>query len=378
MLDLGVNPMAVNPSTIPRESQKKVRILLADDSKLVRKTATKILDDKFDLILAEDGEEAWKILTEDNTIQVVFTDLGMPNLDGYGLIQRIRQSDQDSINQIPIIVITGAAEEESVKLKVLDIGATDFIGKPFKSSDIIARADAHASYRSDKTTLQKNVNIDLLTGTLNLKGLLEKMDSDVSFIKRHNQSLALLKFELHDFKTITQSIGKTNAEKIIKNTAKILSKAIRKEDTVGRCDYASFLTILPMAKTEGVVQLAKRLTDVVKSFKLKMNGEIIDLRLTVGIATVQKGSSVSVERLLKAADKALANARSIEPGQVQLLKIQQSSTKKSGKTLSIDKLLEEILQGQTATDPEHLLLAMKQLRPLVKQLSAEQRQQLIQ
>ncbi|MGH1471810.1 MAG: GGDEF domain-containing response regulator [Cellvibrionaceae bacterium] len=370
--------MAVNPSTIPRESQKKVRILLADDSKLVRKTATKILDDKFDLILAEDGEEAWKILTEDNTIQVVFTDLGMPNLDGYGLIQRIRQSDQDSINQIPIIVITGAAEEESVKLKVLDIGATDFIGKPFKSSDIIARADAHASYRSDKTTLQKNVNIDLLTGTLNLKGLLEKMDSDVSFIKRHNQSLALLKFELHDFKTITQSIGKTNAEKIIKNTAKILSKAIRKEDTVGRCDYASFLTILPMAKTEGVVQLAKRLTDVVKSFKLKMNGEIIDLRLTVGIATVQKGSSVSVERLLKAADKALANARSIEPGQVQLLKIQQSSTKKSGKTLSIDKLLEEILQGQTATDPEHLLLAMKQLRPLVKQLSAEQRQQLIQ
>ncbi|MGI1679201.1 MAG: response regulator [Cellvibrionaceae bacterium] len=370
--------MAENTSPVPQELKTKPRILLADDSKLVRKTASRILGDKFDLILAEDGEEAWKILTEDKSIQVVFSDLGMPNLDGYSLIKRIRQSDQEHISNIPLIVITGAAEEESIKLRVLELGATDFIGKPFKSSEIIARADAHASYTNDKTKLQKNTNIDLLTSTLNRKALLDKLERDLSFIKRHNQNLALVKFEIHDFKKITESIGKENAEKIIKSTSNMLNKALRKEDSFGRCEYASFLTILPMAKTEGVVQLAKRLSEVVKSFKAKMNGEIIEMRLTVGIATVQKGASVTVDRLLKTVEKALTNARSIEPGQVQLLKIQQPVSKIEEKTISIDKLLEDILQGKAETDPTQLAMAVKQLRPLVKLLSPTHKRQLIQ
>src|SRR4051812_36892559 len=91
-------------------SEKKARVLLVDDSKLVRLTATKILATQFDLVLAEDGEEAWQKISEDNTIQVVFTDLGMPKLDGYGLIQRIRQSENEGIRNQPVIVITGAAE----------------------------------------------------------------------------------------------------------------------------------------------------------------------------------------------------------------------------------------------------------------------------
>ena len=87
---------------------KKARILIADDSKIVRVTASKILATQFDVVLAEDGEEAWEKICQDTSIQVVFTDLGMPRLDGYGLIQRIRQAEDEGIRNQPVIVITGA------------------------------------------------------------------------------------------------------------------------------------------------------------------------------------------------------------------------------------------------------------------------------
>ena len=362
----------------PLENVRKPRILVADDSKLVRKTATKILADKFDLVLAEDGEEAWERLTTDETIQVVFTDLGMPNLDGYGFIERVRQSETDRVRDIPIIVITGAAEEESVKQKVFELGATDFVTKPFKSTEIIARAEAHASYRHEKTNIEKNLDIDLLTGTLNRKGLDAKLDKDISFINRHKQNLALIIFELDNFKEIATKIKRQGAEKIIQHVSKVLGNAIRKEDSFGRYEFAKFVTILPMAKTEGVVLLAKRLCEHIKSFKLSVGGEQINLTMSVGIASVTKGNQTTANAMMLLALKALANANSVGPGEVQMLKMEgRQPTRPSVADVSIDSLLETIAQGQTDVATDQLKLAIEKLAPLVKLMSDQQKQQLL-
>lgn len=375
MVDSAPNASA---ESAPIENVQKPRILVADDSKLVRKTATKILSDKFDLVLAEDGEEAWKVITTDDTIQVVFTDLGMPNLDGYGLIERVRQSEHDRVRDIPVIVITGAAEEESVKQKVFELGATDFVTKPFKSTEIIARAEAHASYRHEKTTIEKNLDIDLLTGTLNRKGLDTKLEKDVSFINRHKQNLALIVFELDNFKTIATKIKRQGAERVIQHVAKVLGNAIRKEDSFGRYEFAKFVTILPMAKTEGVVLLAKRLCEHVKSFKLSVGGEQISLTMSVGIASVTKGSQTTAAALIQLAQKALANANAVGPGEVQLLKLEGRQTGKAPVAdVSIDSLLEVIAQGQTDVATEQLQVAVEKLLPLIRLMSDKQKQRLI-
>ena len=368
--------MAETANSTPAPSAAKPRILVADDSKLVRKTATKILAENFDLVLAEDGEQAWQCIESDSTIQVVFSDLGMPNLDGYGLIQRIRQSAVEHIRDLPIIVITGAAEEEAVRKQVFEIGATDFVGKPFKSTEIIARANAHASYRNDRENLQKNVDIDLLTGTLNRKGLAEKLEKDVSFINRHQQNLALIIFELDNFKQVAEKIKQKGAEKVIQQVAQLLGKAIRKEDSFGRYEYAQFLTILPMAKTDGVVQLSKRLCEHVKGFKLSMAGEQIAITMSVGIAAVTKGSAATAENLLECAKNALANARAVGPGEVQILKLESKAKQRVAVDVSIDALLEAIAQGQAEIESEKLDAAVKKLLPLMPLLSSAQKQRL--
>ena len=117
----------------------KQRLLIVDDSKVIRVTARKILRDHFETVEAVDGENAWEILNSSAPFSVIVSDLTMPNLDGFGLLERIRKSQQPHIREIPVIVITGANDSEAVKQRASTAGATDFIGKPFDSVHLLAR-----------------------------------------------------------------------------------------------------------------------------------------------------------------------------------------------------------------------------------------------
>lgn len=357
---------------------KKARILLADDSKLVRVAADKMLAEQFDLILAVDGEDAWMKISKDPSIQVVFTDLGMPKLDGYGLIQRIRQSENEHIRNQPVIVITGSSEEEDVRRQVFELGATDFITKPFKATEIIARAEAHANYQHDKDELQKNADIDRETGALNRQGLTRQLEKDVSFVNRHMENLGVVLFELDNFSATIQRIGQNGANRILKQTATALLEATRKEDSVGRYGPHQFAIVLPMAKTEGVVILAKRLCARVKAFKISLDGAPMTLSMSAGIATAPKGQAMTVDGLLNLAEQALQNARQVGHGEVQLLKCEAPEGDSDAAPVSIDSILEAMATGHVELADVPMNAILQQLRPLIDLMDESQKRRLLQ
>lgn len=356
---------------------KKARVLVVDDSKLVRLAANKILAENFDLVFAEDGEEAWQKICDDETIQVIFTDLGMPNMNGYELIERIRQSDNEGIRNQPVIVITGAAEEEGIRRKVLELGATDFITKPFKSTEMVARAEAHASYRRDHDNLQKNLDVDLLTGALNLAGVQKQIEKDVAFVNRHSENLAVILFELDNFASVVERIGKQTSDRIIKQLATVLLSAVRKEDSVGRYAPEQFIAILPMAKTEGVILLAKRLCAQIKAFKITVGGEPISISMSAGVATARKGSRATAEGLLQSAEQALVIAREVGPGEVQIVKLESNQADEASPVVSIDSLLEALSKGKTDVTEDQMETVLNRLLPLVALMSDNQKQRLL-
>lgn len=115
-------------------------VLIVDDSRLMRVAIKKILKDEFELIEAVDGEDAWAKLVAEPAVQCIFSDLSMPNLDGYGLLARVRGSGDAHIQALPFIVITGKEGDLGGLLEeVRGHGATDLVGKPFKTDEIIAR-----------------------------------------------------------------------------------------------------------------------------------------------------------------------------------------------------------------------------------------------
>lgn len=122
---------------------EKPRVLIADDSRIVRATLIKRIQGIFDFREAYDGQNAWETLLLDPTIRVVITDLTMPRLDGYGLLERIRSSKISRIRSVPVIVISGS-DEQAERDRVKAAGATELITKGIATAQLLSHLNVLA------------------------------------------------------------------------------------------------------------------------------------------------------------------------------------------------------------------------------------------
>lgn len=237
------------------------RVLLCDDSKMIRATARKMLGESFDLVLAESGEQAWATITSDPTILAVFTDVTMPGLDGYGLLRRIREDERTGVNELPVIIVTGD-QEESAREEALQHGATDFITKPFERSELIARANAYATrdqMRRQAQALQESQSQDTVTGLGNGRYLGSRLKSMRAYSVRHGLDMALIHLDLVDFDAIARTHGTSMAKRILREVGQVLAHRVREEDVLARVGKARFVALCPSCDRDGGQHLAQRL-----------------------------------------------------------------------------------------------------------------------
>ncbi len=123
----------------------------------------------YNVTVAKDGLEALKILDKDQSFDIILLDVMMPNMDGWDTLKAIRSNKK--IKYIPIIMITAVSEDQKI-VSGLKIGADDYIVKPFILPNLLARIEAvlrrcrwqnESAQKSSSITLNKDVNIDLLT-----------------------------------------------------------------------------------------------------------------------------------------------------------------------------------------------------------------------
>lgn len=266
----------------------KARVLVADDSKLMRKAAVKMLGDEFDIVLAEDGQQAWIQLESDPTLQVLFTDLNMPVCDGYELLARIRDSGDGAIQSLPVIIMTGAENDEDARMKALEAGATDFITKPFTGSDLLARARAHVAHRKQTAKLESQATVDALTGLCNKVGFQQRLQQDLAYARRHLQPMCLVRIELDDFRRLFLGYGREVAEGLLLRVAKMLQARIRKEDTAARIGLSGFALSLPGAQIGGIEGMLARLRAELEADPPKSE-DGLEIALTLSAGLVNPG-----------------------------------------------------------------------------------------
>src|SRR6266850_1248858 len=122
-------------SAIPKQ-----RVLIIDDSKIVRTTIARLIRTSFDVREEANGEAGWQAISTDPAIVVVFSDIQMPELDGFGLLERIRKSGEQRIRDLPVIMISGN-EDDATKKRARSAGANDFITKTTEGTEILSRID---------------------------------------------------------------------------------------------------------------------------------------------------------------------------------------------------------------------------------------------
>lgn len=305
------------------EPATKQRLLIVDDSKVIRVTARKILQDHFETVEAVDGENAWELLNSDGPFSLVVSDLTMPNLDGFGLLNRIRSCNLPQIKNLPVIVITGANDSEATKERATRSGATDFIGKPFDSVHLLARTQAHASAHMTTQSLTESTikledqaQTDPLTGLANEAAFMDRSFEQLSFAVRHKSRLAIFRIEIDDFGDLYKQHGKEVTESIIKSVATVLQSCIRQEDMAARVGAARFSLLLPGMNTAGIRNLADRINRDISARILKQGENRIRYTVSIGVAAPEIRRNTRFDELLAIADSRLVYATSNGGNQV--------------------------------------------------------------
>lgn len=389
---------------------ERTRILVVDDSMLMRKAAVKMLGDEFDVVTASDGEEGWERISNDHAIQVVFTDLMMPRLDGYGLLKQVRASEDEGTLNLPVIVVTGAENDEAARKKALDQGATDFITKPFSSVDLLARARAHANYRRITRKLEQQITQDALTGLANKAGLLDRLQQDLAFARRHAQPLTLVRIEIDDFRNLFLAHGKARAELAITHVAQRLRDCVRKEDTAARIGLAGFVALMPAGQHEGSRSRIDALRAQIESELIEADGRQLSVRVSAAVTTPALSPSATPQSLLDDLEGMLQEAiraggnrvlgdapaataegtasppatAAVAPRETQVAPPAATSAPKPALAAivppeidSVDAVLHKIDRGEGQQVVPQLSQVLKRLMPLFRLLPSQQRAGLI-
>lgn len=120
----------------------KPKILIVDDSPTIRKFLNITLKIKgYEILSAADGMEALELLPNEN-VNLIITDLNMPNIDGFNLIAKLRENDL--YKHIPIIVMSNLSDNEDIT-RALKLGANSYLLKPFDKDIIIKEVEKYLS-----------------------------------------------------------------------------------------------------------------------------------------------------------------------------------------------------------------------------------------
>ena len=265
-------------------------ILIVDDSPTIRVSLTRFVRDEFVPLEASDGEEAWEQIQNDARIEVVITDLSMPKLDGFGLVERMRSSDVERIQNLPVIMVT-AADDTDARERAIQAGANDFLAKNSDQVEFLARL--HAQRKLAKTIrqleasqreLREQSNDDVLTGLPNQSFFHQIASKEISLMRRQKEYFALLKVDVDHLKKINVSHGRSAGDYVLKEVADMLAETIREEDMVARIGGEEFAVGSPYTNRLAAIVLAERLRKAIEALSLEHEGDPIDVTVSIGIA----------------------------------------------------------------------------------------------
>ena len=280
------------------------RVLVVDDSRFVRATFAAVLKAVLPVREEADGEAAWQAIQEDPSIVLVFTDLDMPKLDGFGLLAQIRASSDERVKALPVVVISGA-EQPGVKERARAAGANDFISKTADPPELLARLD---NVLKVVTASEAEATHDRLTGALTEKYLRTESAKRFSYAKRHDAELSVMALRVDSAGDIVRSAGKDAAEQLIARIAKLLMGQVRAEDSVARTAAATFMVVAPGTSAAQMLLLAKRLQAQLHQAKVTYAGQLLRIAASYGVSSIHVDTVHTVEELMKLAAQRLDGA----------------------------------------------------------------------
>ncbi len=258
------------------------RILVVDDSVTSRKVLCNLLRRQlYQVLEAEDGVQAIKILLENHDIKLLITDYNMPRMDGFELVKNLRVKYEKGD-----LVIIGVSSEGEAMLsaRFIKAGANDFLKKPFNYEEFHCRVTANVEMIELIERLRDAANRDELTGTYSRRYFFQQADRSYQEANAKNAAVSLAVLDLDDFMEVNARYGNELGDKLMQRVCKRLI-ALFDKFLLARAGGQEFYVLLPGLPNEKAVAFLERIRQIIAAESFEVDEHSLSLTFSAGVSS---------------------------------------------------------------------------------------------
>ena len=289
--------------------ERENRILVVDDEKLNVKLLTAYLHDDYKIMAARDGRQALEAAAGPLQPDLVLLDIMMPDISGYEVVKQLKGNPRTA--HIPVIFIS-ALDNVDDEARGFELGAVDFITKPFNPVIVRARVKTHMQLKRKTDLLERLASIDGLTEIPNRRCFDETLEREIRRSERNGSSLSLLLIDIDYFKKYNDLYGHVAGDDCLRRVARVISdNAKRASDFTARYGGEEFGVILPETDGAGALCVAKHMQSELTRLTIPHEASEVAayVSISIGILTAVAARGSNGIQLVEAADRALYQAK---------------------------------------------------------------------
>ncbi len=289
--------------------QKDQLVLLVDDMTENIEILRELLQSDYRIVAAKSGEKALHMIQTKHMPDLILLDVMMPGMDGYEVC-RVLQS-QEKTKDIQIIFVSAASEVVD-QAKGFELGAADYITKPFVPIIVKMRVKNQIELKKQRDILKQLSTIDGLTGIPNRRRFEDIVNREWSRCMRTKDPLAIILMDIDHFKQFNDHYGHQAGDECLKKVAKAISKGCSREtDLVARYGGEEFVAVLPDIGIDGALVVANRIRSNVENLNIPHSYSTATDHVSIsqGVAVMIPEYKSSVHHFIEYADQALYRSK---------------------------------------------------------------------
>ena len=283
-------------------------LIVIDDSTLLSSVREYLGRAGFAVRTATSGWEALNRV-KDGPIDVVISEMTMPDMDGCGLRERFLVNPET--RDVPFVFLALEATTEK-QVRALRAGVDDLVTKPFDPVVLVARVQAVLARRR---AYEEMVRVDPLTRLLNRATAETEISNELARLKRYSRVGSLVLLDIDEFEKVNVESGTNMGDLLLTCLAGVVLTSIRNIDVAGRYRGEKFLLFLPETDVEGAAKLARRIQKQLATIADSVAG--YSLSFSCGLARAPE-SGTTLAELIPRLEDALARAKAEGSGRMAI------------------------------------------------------------
>ncbi|MCD6365665.1 MAG: diguanylate cyclase [Planctomycetes bacterium] len=281
-----------------------MKVLIVDDSPDALAVArVRLASENAEIVCASSGQAALDLARREKP-DLILLDIDMPDMSGFDVCRTLKEDAE--LNMAPVIFLSGSGQAGD-KVRGLDLGAVDYVTKPFDTFELRARVRAALRTKRLQDMLIEHAHIDPLTGLSNRRAMMDRLEQEWARMGRHGGTLSFIMADIDHFKEVNDTFGHAVGDRLLRQLAKIIAGQCRDVDLPTRYGGDEFVIVAPQEEVANAGMLAERCRLAIEETPLATGHGTVGCTVSLGAADTTNAGSI--EALIQKADDAMYQAK---------------------------------------------------------------------